>query len=31
MQEGQLHPVSKEELFAYFELNNPRQAQGLET
>jgi len=31
MQEGQLDPVSKEELFAYFELNNPRQAQGLET
>ena len=31
MQEGQLHPVSKEELLAYFELNNPRQAQGLET
>jgi ABC-type bacteriocin/lantibiotic exporter with double-glycine peptidase domain len=31
MQEGQLNPVSKEELFAYFELNNPRQAQGLET
>lgn len=31
MQEGQLHPVSKEELLAYFELNNSRQAQGLET
>ncbi len=31
MQEGQLHPVSKEELLAYFELNKPRRAQGLET
>jgi ABC-type bacteriocin/lantibiotic exporter with double-glycine peptidase domain len=31
MQEGQLHPVSQEELFAYFELNSPRQVQRLET
>ncbi len=30
MQEGQLHRVSKEELFAYFELNSPRQVQCLE-
>jgi len=31
LKEGQLHPVSQEELFAYFELNSPRQAQGQET
>jgi ABC-type bacteriocin/lantibiotic exporter with double-glycine peptidase domain len=31
MREGQLHPVSREELFAYFELNSPQQVQGLET
>ncbi len=31
MQEGQLHPVSREELFAYFELNSPQEVQGLET
>ena len=27
MREGQVHPVSQEELLAYFELNNPRQEQ----
>jgi len=31
MQEGQLHPVSRQELFAYFELNSPQEVQGLET
>jgi ABC-type bacteriocin/lantibiotic exporter with double-glycine peptidase domain len=31
MQEGQLHEVSREELFAYFELNNPQEEQHLET
>jgi ABC-type bacteriocin/lantibiotic exporter with double-glycine peptidase domain len=31
MQEGQLHQVSKEKLFAYFDLNNPREEQQLET
>ena len=29
MREGQLHPVSNEELFDYFELNSPRQEQQL--
>ena len=31
MREGQLHPVSKEELFDYFELNSPRKEQQLAT
>jgi ATP-binding cassette subfamily B protein len=31
MQEGQLHPVSAEELFAYFELNSPQEKQRLAT
>ncbi len=31
MQEGQLHEVSKEELFAYFELNSPQEEQQLKT
>jgi ABC-type bacteriocin/lantibiotic exporter with double-glycine peptidase domain len=31
LKEGQLHPVNQQELFAYFELNSPRQAQGQET
>ena len=31
MREGQLHPVSNEELFDYFELNSPRKEQQLAT
>jgi ABC-type bacteriocin/lantibiotic exporter with double-glycine peptidase domain len=31
MREGQLHPVSKEELFAYFELNKPPEEHLLAT
>ncbi len=31
MQEGQLHEVSKEELFSYFELNSPHEEQHLKT
>jgi ABC-type bacteriocin/lantibiotic exporter with double-glycine peptidase domain len=31
LQKGQLHPVSKEELFAYFELNSPQEEQVLAT
>jgi ABC-type bacteriocin/lantibiotic exporter with double-glycine peptidase domain len=31
MQEGQLHEVSREELFAYFDMNRPQEEQHLET
>ena len=31
MQDGQLHQVSKEELFAYFELNSPQEERYLKT
>jgi len=31
LKEGQLQPVSQEELFAYFELNSPQEEQILAT